>query len=230
MHNLKSGNHVLEVPEFKIAYFPVPKTASTSLKFAFYKLNFGKDYDADEGRSGIHIDYFNTKPFFSIDISRYEDYSRIAIIRDPAQRIVSAYTDRVVWLQDLSEDRLDMDLARKLGVGPDPTRAEFICNLNKYRLLSKSIRHHTEPFTTYLGHDLRYFTDVVRIGEIPEFAAQIEALTGREFKIGHHRNTWSSSGPNLAMKKAARQSLLKYCAGDYALMRDYFKVPKVLLR
>jgi len=94
-------------------------------------------------------------------------------------------------------------------------------------VLSKSIRHHTDPFTKFLGHDLSYFTDVVKMGKVPELAAQIEALTGRKFEIAHFHK---ASGEALVLKMgwASRNALLSYCAGDYALMKGYFSIPKVL--
>lgn len=220
----------IENSQFKIAYFPVPKTASTSLKHAFYQLEHGKQFEnAKDSDSilGIHDGNFGTRSFYKIDHTRYEDYSRIAIIRDPVQRIISAYQHRVLREYELSEDRIDMDLASALGVTPNPSRSMFLCNIEKYRLLSKAIKHHTDPFTDFLGHDLSYFTDVVKIGKVGGLAAQIEALTGRKFEIEHHQKG-NEKPMVLRMGRPARDALLSYCAGDYALMKGYFTIPKVL--
>jgi hypothetical protein len=220
----------VENSQFKIAYFPVPKTASTSMKHAFYQLEHGKPFQSQpkpNGRSGIHDKSLSTRSFYQISHERYKDYSRIAIIRDPVQRIISAFQHRVMREYELSEGRIDMDLARALGVPPNPTRSAFLCNLEKYRILSKSIRHHTDPFTKFLGHDLSYFTDVVKIGKVVNFAAQIEALTGQKFEIGHHQKG-DQKPMVLRMDRAARIALLNYCAGDYALMKGYYSIPEVL--
>ena len=221
----------VENSEFKIAYFPVPKTASTSMKYAFYKFEHGRPFvegDLPPKSKGIHVEYHTTDSFYNNDLSRYKNYARIAIIRDPVRRIISAFNHRVVRERELAEGRIDMDVARALGVGPDPTRSEFLCNIEKYRVLSKTIRHHTDPFTKFLGHDLSYFTDVVKMGKISELAAQIEALTGRKFELGHFHK---ASGEALVLKMgpASRNALLSYCAGDYALLKGYFSIPKVLL-
>ncbi len=220
----------LENRPFKIAYFPVPKVASTSMKHAFYQLEHGKAFD-EADRPGhpanIHESFFSTRTFYKIDHARYADYTRIAIIRDPAQRILSAYRHRVAGMGELGEGRIDMDLARALGVRADPTREEFLCNLEAYRILSKSIRHHTDPFTKYLGHDLSYFTDVVKLHRLGRLAAQISALTGQRFELGHHQKG-RDTPPGMRMRPKMRSALLSYCAGDYALMKGYFSIPKAL--
>ena len=200
------------------------------MKYAFYQLEHGRPFvegDLPPEQKGIHIEYHTTHNFYSNELSRYKNYARIAIIRDPARRIISAFNHRVVRERELAASRINMDLALALGVGPDPTRSEFLCNIEKYRVLSKSIRHHTDPFTKFLGHDLSYFTDVVKMGKIPELAQQIETLTGRKFEVAHFHKA-NVEALVLKMGPAARNALLSYCAGDYALMKGYFSIPKVL--
>jgi hypothetical protein len=221
-----SPSHTLESSKYKLAYYPVPKTASSSMKHAFYRLEHGAVYKGDEG---IHDGYFGMREFYHVDRVRYTDYARIAVIRDPARRIMSAFQNRVVALDELAEGRIDVDLAAALGVVPSPSRQQFLCNLEAYRLLSPSIRHHTEPFTTFLGHDLGYFTDVVKIDQLEDLAAQISVLTGRDFVIGHQNRT-SSKEVRFGFGPKARRSLLAYCAGDYALMKGYYRVPPALLK
>jgi len=220
----------VENSQFKIAYFPVPKTASTTLKHAFYQLEHGKPFEkvkVEGKKAGIHDNYVNTRGFYEKDLSRYTDYARVAVIRDPVRRIISAYNHRVVREKELAEHKIDMDLARALGVPANPSRMEFLCNLEKYRILSRPIRHHTDPFTNFLGHNLSYFTDVIKIGKLPEFARQIEALTGKKFELGHFQKG-DGKPVGLQMPRPARNALLSYCAGDYALMKGYFSIPEAL--
>ncbi len=220
----------VENTQYKIAYFPVPKTASTSMKHAFYQLEHGKPFvrvKREGKKAGIHDNYVNTRGFYEKDLSRYADYARVAVIRDPVQRIISAYNHRVVREQELAECNIDMDLANALGVPANPSRMDFLCNLEKYRILAPAIRHHTDPFTKFLGHDLAYFTDVVKIRKLPEFAKQIEALTGQKFELGHFQKG-AGTPLNLQMHRDARDALLTYCAGDYALLKGYFSIPEAL--
>lgn len=220
----------VENSQFKIAYFPVPKTASTSMKHAFYQFEHGEPFNRVKvpgQKPDIHGNYVSTRHFYEIDHARYKGWSRVAVIRDPVRRIISAYHHRVVREGELSENRIDMDLARALGVGANPSRREFLCNLEKYRILSQPIRHHTDPFTKFLGHDLSYFTDVVKIGKIGELAQQIEALTGKKFVLEHHQKG-DGKPMVLRMDRRARDALLNYCAGDYALMKGYFNIPEPL--
>lgn len=220
---------VVENSQHKIAYFPVPKIASTSLKHAFYNLEFNKPYVPGESaaKAGVHGDYAKTRHFFAINHARYKDYARIAVIRDPVHRLISAYQHRIYKERELDESRIDMALAEALGVHPNPTRRFFFRHIEQYRLLSASIRHHTEPITSFLGPDLGYFTDIYRIGKISQLAEQISVLTGQEFEIG-----FDQKGPerpkNLQMGRGERLAVLQYCAGDYALLKKYYSIPEPL--
>jgi len=222
------GSRTLDIVAQKLAYFPVPKVASSSVKQMFYELEFGKKHVLKTGSvhlRGIHNSYFRTRDFYALDLDFYQGFSRLAVIRDPAERILSAYHNRVEQLGELSEENIDMDLARALNLKPNPQRHLFFKDIDKYRLLSASVRHHTDPFTRYLGHDLNYYTDVYKMDQLGQLAEQISRLFGREITIDHH-NKGSGRAKFRWLGSKARKNLLTYCAGDYALLADYFSPPK----
>ncbi len=222
------GSRTLDIVAQKLAYFPVPKVASSSMKQMFYELEFGKKHILKSGPAhlrGIHNAYFRTRDFYALDLDFYQGFSRLAVIRDPAERILSAYSNRVEHLGELSEENIDMDMARALNLEPDPPRHLFFKNIEKYRLLSDSVRHHTDPFTRYLGHDLNYYTDVYKMDQLGQLAEQISGLFGREITIDHY-NEGSRRAAFRWLGVKARKNLLTYCAGDYALLARYFSPPK----
>ncbi len=229
MLNENPKSRTLDIVAQKLAYFPVPKVASSSMKQMFHELEFGEKLgrkSEPDHRQGIHTAFFNTRDFYGLDLAFYQGFSRIAIIRDPVERILSAYTNRVEHLGELSEDNIDMDLAKALNVEPDPPRHKFFQNIDKYRILSESVRHHTDPFTRFLGPDLGYYTDVYKMDQLDRLAEQISGLCGKKVSIEHYnKRTGRAAFKWLGVK--ARKHLLTFCAGDYALLGGYFSPPKL---
>ena len=213
----------------KIAYFPVPKVACTSLKLLFYRLRFGKPFEA-YARNGqeVHIHNhsveFGTTAFLETDLDRYVSHLKIAVVRDPVQRILSAYTNRVVNLGELRRDRVDGSLLDALGVPADPNVDTFFDSIDAYRIVSPSIRHHVEPATTFLGPDLCYFDRVYRLDELSELRKDLESRVGHEIELPNEQRSqnlvsWESLSP------ATRRRLLEFVMGDYALLRDFYAPP-----
>ncbi len=229
MANAVEKMKALEIEALKLVYFPVPKVASTSMKNLFFELEHGKPYQKPgKGANGlgIHNQFVHARQFYNYDHSRFENYARIAVIRDPAERILSAYSNKVERNGELSEENIDLKLAEALKLEPDPTRHVFIKNLDKYRLLSPSIYHHTDPISKYLGPNLNYYTDIYKIGQLDRLAEQLSLLIGREVSI-EHQNKSSKPASFQSLGPPAQRSLLSYCAGDYALLRDYYQIPKL---
>lgn len=219
----------VELKNHNIAYFPMPKTACTSLKLLCFEINEGRKfekYKKDGKLHHIHNAGYTTPAFWDVNHKDLEDMTRIAVIRDPIARLLSAYSNRVGFHQELSERHIDMELAQKLGVGPDPSPDEFFLNLEKYRFLSYSIRHHTNLSTTFLGPDLGYFHQVFRIEELDRLTAFLSEAVSMELTLGREQTGGKKIRLGDLSGKARRQ-LTMYCLPDYALIKDYYEVPSV---
>lgn len=217
----------VELRNHNIVYFPVPKTACTSLKMLFFQMNEGRifeKYTKDGKLMHIHNAAYGSPTFWDVDHKSFADMTRIAVIRDPIGRLLSAYSNRVRFHRELSEARIDTDLAERLKIHPDPSPDEFFGNLEKYRILSNSIRHHTDLTSVFLGPNLAYFKKIYRIEELDKLTADLSGTLGKQLTLGREQ----TGGEKIYLKDLAnitRKKLALYCMGDYALMKDYFRLP-----
>lgn len=176
-------------PAQKIAYWPVPKNACTSLKYAFYALRTGQNFVPLKvgSRYVYHIHrIFPSRPFQALALA--SDWIKFAVVRDPLERLVSSYCNRVLYHSDLARHTLQLQ-AR--GLKLHPSFQEFVQHLDAYRAVSKSIRYHTDSQVTFLGDDPSYFDVLISVQDLPNLPSQlgIETLTlprkqdgGQEYK------------------------------------------------
>jgi hypothetical protein len=169
-----------------LAYFPLPKAANTSLKLAMYQLAFGRPYGQDPGLPGNihHYAPWRTEPFRASDRLDYAGHTRFAMVRDPIDRLLSAYVHRVLMRETLSADQM----ARR-GVDPGlpatPDLHTFIDNLQQYQRLSRGVRHHTVPMVDFLGPDPAFYARLFPVEDIAAAQAWLSEVSGREVIIPH---------------------------------------------
>ncbi len=212
-----------EIEAQKLAYFPMPKAVCTAVKQAIHHINFGHYHEAKAGRH-IHNAVYPTLNFLEINTAKYVDWTRITVIRDPIERLLSAYWSRVMDHRELSEEKIDMDLARQLMIEPDPSADEFFLNIDKYRILDVSIRHHTDYATTFLGYDLSFYHHVFNVDRLDELFKLLSEKTGQEVKgVREHASSRKISFFDIGPR--ARQALKEYSYPEYALMKEYYRPP-----
>lgn len=166
---LLSSEYPVSIPEHKIAYWPVPKNACTSLKYAFYKLRTGDEFVPF--RINNHYLYhihsvFPSKRFKKPNLS--QGWKKIAIVRNPVDRIVSAYCNRILYHNDLGRHKATL---AEQGLTHQPDFASFIENIEAYRQVSQKIKDHTDPQIDYLGEDASFFdyvTNIKGISNLPD--------------------------------------------------------------
>ena len=221
--------HSITLPEQKLIYIPIPKNACSSIKHSLYYLEYGKAYDYPEyrelGYQNIHAFYEKQKDAFTgvHALKNMESAFRFAVIRDPVDRFLSCYSNRVIELKDLKESE---DSLKKNGLPVKPNIKTFILNLDRYRSLNHSIRHHTQPQSIFLDGTIGYLDKIYPIEQMNELTAKL-----KNFDPSLLMKTEKSGGPKTKLCDMNRESLerlLKFYQDDYELLSDFYSKEDVI--
>jgi hypothetical protein len=205
---------------FGFVYFPIPKVGGTSIRDVLFRLEWGQDFVPARLPSGAPTElwmHFPAIAFQKIPSGAFDGFERIVVVRDPLERLVSAYRNRVVHYREIEQaDFAQLGIDSRLPKTPD---FDTFCQyLPDYRRID-TIRHHTEPQGLYLGPDLCYFSKVFRLERIAELEAHLSYRTGTAVALKRLR----SEGPPrsaLSISDASRKAVSAYYAGDFALLKD----------
>ncbi len=239
----------IALSKYRLAYTPIPKVACTSIKRTFYQLKYGEPPNRKHLRlwlkGGRVHGVFPSKPFDPSYFARLEGYWKFAVVRDPAARILSVYSNKVTAKQGFElVDRPKVQNLRSMGIrmrawlyqiryGSDvrcelslqPTLDEFVLKLDAYRASFQVIQSHTNPASYYLGNDLSVYDAIFRISEIGALEQELSARVGRPVRIPHVN---LSTGRKLTvndLSKEAFDALMDRLAPEYELLADYFPRP-----
>ena len=163
------------IPEKRLAVFFSPKCAGTSVRGLMFELENGRPFEPYrlQGRDVDANALIGNFRFRRVPHKAIRDFHRIAIIRDPVRRFLSAYSNRVVHYGELSEAVLGEDAA-KFGVTPDPDLDTFVRHIGRYATISRSVRRHTLSQQRFLGQNTGYFHAVFRVEDLGAFPRHLE--------------------------------------------------------
>lgn len=182
------------LPQQRIAYFPAPKSACTSIKSLFFQIENGVPFKplVRHGQM-FHIhNFYGTVPFGRINQELLRDFWRFAVYRDPISRFLSCYSNRVLHFRELSATMLSAE-AQQAGAVPDPDLDTFIERIEIYRVYSPSIQHHCAPQVHFLGRDPDYFQRIFTLQSLSEMVEELRQRTGRSLQLPHEQR----GGPKL---------------------------------
>lgn len=215
----------LLMPSGLLGYFDVPKCASTSLKLALHEAEFKFPFQSRlcsvdmGGRQNIH-NYFNNK--YRGDTSTAEH--RIIVVRDPVDRFISGYVNRVIDHNALSEAKLD-----RADVGDEfifnPGLGQFLENLGSY-LQVPAIEWHHRLLSAQLPIGLDSFTRIYTIDRIQELESDLSKIYNRAISLPKKQ----TAGLSVSIKQLSSgqlEQIIEFCREDYNLLGAWFKLDGV---
>lgn len=215
--------HQIYLSEYQLLYIPIPKNACTSIKQALQYIEFGTLFDAKRKEHAAYTDvhdYYKKRPGAFTGIRQLKAASRatrFAIVRDPVERLISCYRNRVVDLGDL---RSGENALKKKGLSAEPDLNTFVLNLETYRKASKSIEHHSRPQSAFLGGTFDYLDHIYPIEEIENLHAVL-----KQFAPGLELLNRKSGGAEFDVSDLSPDAL-EYAIGfyqdDYNLLKDFY--------
>lgn len=195
-------------------YFPAPKLAATSIKLALLWRNrpFVYVYRVLRGQSADEMAHFGA--YWSMPFERVPEILKsgraFCVVRDPINRFVSAYRNRILHWRDVEQAP---ELA---GLPIAPPINEFVERMPEY-LSNEHIRHHFVPMTEFYGHDADFFDRIFHIDEIND----IPAYLGVRLKI----RVEQTGGPRMSRADLSSDSirtLTDFYAEDYTTFGRFF--------
>jgi hypothetical protein len=206
---------VMILKPYGLAYFPIPKVANTSVKAAIREIVPETDI----------IDTGNKRMSDKLR-AMTEGLHRIAVVREPVERGLSGWANRVIHERDVDRSWASKTALKPFGLGPFPDADTFFLNLGKYMAVNDRVRRHLLPQASYLGDDLSFFHDVYRIDEMDRLAADLSARLGKPVVFGRHQ----TGGPKIKfadLSPAAAEKLNQHFEADYRLLAKFYS-PKPL--
>lgn len=218
------------IPCYKLAYFPIPKIACTSIKQTIFQINNGFDLskvmrneEKMRKRCRIHAIYKSRK-HSEKGHEKLGSYTTFAVIRDPMRRILSAYSNRVLYHRALEKPAVAVELEKR-GLQANPDLNQFVMELEQYREVAKQVFSHTRPLAFFLGQDLSRFDNIFKIGQMPELEKFLSERTGREISIPNMQ-TGGKKQKLESLTDEAFDKLRRFCEPDYELIKDYLPKPE----
>lgn len=205
-----------------VGYQFLPKVACTSIKHSLYTATEGKKFTREENEGKSVHRYFKER---LQDISGCE--FRFVILRDPIKRFLSAYSNRVCFHKELSQDFIKHrfpDMEKDIPIF-SPGLGQFIDHFDTYKKVGP-IHHHCKPTSDWLT-DLSYFTHVYSFEQIKD--AQTDLSNHMNTVVEFPRLQTGGRKIKLAdLSQAQLDFLFDYYAKDYELLSDYYSIDDVL--
>jgi hypothetical protein len=203
-------------PKRRLVCLDIPKVASSSIKAFIWQLRNGRRFDGDLQRA--HRIYWprihgRVRDHFA---DREAGWWRVAIIRDPVRRLVSAWRNRIAHHRVLERPGVGT-----LSLDRQPDLDQFVSHLGAYQRASRDIRWHTTPQSVHLGNRLDRYDAIFPIERLGEFERLLCERYQAEFALPHLQDLGPKASANELSATAYRQAV-SWCRADYALLGRYY--------
>ena len=220
------------LPQHNIAYISAPKCACTSFKeFIFClenncKFNKARDHKGalclviNDQRHYIH-DFYPSIAFSQQPYELMQSLHRICIVRDPVDRIMSCYNNRVLRYGALSERALSH---ASISAPANPDLNQFIQNLSQYKAIG-DIKHHTLPLIHFLGSESDFYHEIFNLRTLNQAERSVKRHFGqRKVALPHLQRTEPNTSKSCQEKPTASSvEIIKHLyKQDYQIYGNYF--------
>lgn len=208
----------------KLAFFSIPKVACSSIKTALFEVENGfpfQPFFANGVYCHIHSAAYPSRSFAFFQNIDLSDYLKLALVRDPVERFLSCYSNRVGYYRELSAQHLGPEVM-KTGLTPDPTVHEFVEYLDAYVKASYSISYHVAPMVRYLGTDREFYNRVFKFSEIEQLRQTLSDYVKAEVVFPRLQTGGEKISPD-ALSAAEVNKIKEFYAEDYDVYGDYFE-------
>lgn len=210
----KKASLALVDDEKKILYVNMPKCGSSTIKNYFTKAKFNESYG--EFVHFHHLDMYRYVEHSEFK-SKYADYFKFTVLRDPIKRVYSYYTKNVLT-KCLHRETNGLQFSH--GHPTQPGARYAIYNFHDYRRLFVDFRHHTDPLVGYIGNDLSIFDAVYDIKECDSVREHLEELYGIKLNDDRAMVTDKSHDTTHASKDENLNAFLRsFYKDDYNLFK-----------
>lgn len=210
----------INIKKYNLAYIPIPKNCSSSIKAYLYEMVHGKkwkSYEKDNGkRFHIHTywGYKNKKnPDRESVFVKSNATKSFVVLREPIKRYISAFANRVVS-------------RGALGSSDNLTLNEFTNDFETY-MRDVDLNHHMTPQTTWICDDLSEFDWVFTTNQIQKMHKIISKYTKTNIDFPRLQ----TGGPNLNLTDLSKENfyrLIDYYYEDYKTFKDYFTIDSII--
>lgn len=214
---------VISVQAYKIAYMALPKAACSSVKAMLAQIDPEVTVPPeDEINTNTWHSIYPTRRFSPKRWGKFNDFWRFCVVRDPAQRLMSCYTNRVVQLRALHNSRKMQSGRFDLPKDPDPDF--FFQNLGTYRRASSVINHHALGSFHFLGYAPLDFDKVYKMENLADLTADLSDRTDQVIEVKHENR--STSKLDVAdLQPETKDALRPFFDQEYTNLSGYYENP-----
>ena len=201
----------------KLVFYPVAKNANSSAKLFFLKhLGLEKKFyfledeiprhkinqsliDEHKERKNLVSFLPSYTPFKKIDVDE-----KCCLIRDPVNRFISCYNNRILYHQDLAFNNYSID--------------QVIEKLENNLFENK----HFLPQSFWLGNNINYFTIVANVSNIKTFETKINNFFENKVLFPHIQT--GKSDLKISLNKEQLKKIKKIYSADYDLIGEKISI------